>query len=55
MSPDAGLGASSPTAGLTEDRSKRLVNVEATKAAVPDRAFSGVVNGDWSAVKHITG
>jgi len=31
--------------------SKRLVNVAAAKAEVPDRAFSGVAKGDWAAVK----
>ena len=31
--------------------SRRLVNVAAAKAQVPDRAFSGVAKGDWPAVK----
>jgi hypothetical protein len=67
LSPDAGLGALSPADGLAADHwaenefggaplgdarlSKRLVNVAAAKAEVPDRAFSGVARGDWAAVK----
>lgn len=67
LSPDAGLGALNPADGLAQDRwaehefggaplgdarrSKRLVNVAAAKAEVPDRAFSGVAKGDWPAVK----
>jgi hypothetical protein len=67
LSPDAGLGALGPADGLEADRwaenefgsaplgdarlSKRLVNVAAAKADVPDRAFSGVAKGDWAAVK----
>jgi len=67
LSPDAGLGALSPVDGLEADHfaenefggaplgdarlSKRLVQVAAAKAAVPDRAFSGVAQGDWAAVK----
>jgi hypothetical protein len=31
--------------------SRRLVEVAAAKADVPDRAFSGVAEGDWAAVK----
>ena len=31
--------------------SRRLVNVAAAKAAVPERAFSGVAKGDWPSVK----
>ena len=31
--------------------SRRLVNVAAAKAAVPERAFSGVAKGDWASVK----
>jgi len=31
--------------------SRRLVQVAGAKAAVPDRAFSGVAKGDWPAVK----
>lgn len=64
---DAGLGALSPADGLDADHwaenefggaplgdvrlSKRLVNVAAAKAEVPDRAYSGVAKGDWPAVK----
>ena len=67
LSPDAGLGALRPADGLAADQwaenefggaplgdarlSKRLVNVAAAKAEAPDRAFSGVANGDWPAVK----
>jgi hypothetical protein len=67
LSPDAGLGALSPTGGLEADHwaenefggaplgdtrlSRRLVNVAASKADVPDRSFSGVAKGDWAAVK----
>ena len=67
LSPDAGLGALGPADGLETDRwaenefggaplgdvrlSKRLVNVAAAKAEVPDRAFSGVAKGDWATVK----
>ena len=67
LSPDAGLGALGPAEGLESDRwaknefggarlgdarlSKRLVNVAAAKAEVPDRAYSGVAKGDWPAVK----
>ena len=67
LSPDAGLGALSPTDGLEIGHwaqnefggaplgdarlSKRLVNVAAAKAEVPDRAFSGVAKGDWATVK----
>jgi len=67
VSPDAGLGPLGPADGLETDRwsqnefgdaplgdarlSKRLVNVAAIKAEVPDRAFSGVAKGDWPAVK----
>ena len=67
LSPDAGLGELAPAEGLETDRwaenefggaplgdvrlSRRLVNVAAAKAEVPDRAFSGVAKGDWPAVK----
>ncbi len=67
LSPDAGLGALDPAAGLEADHwaenefggaplgdarlSKRLVNVAAAKAEMPGRAFSGVAKGDWPAVK----
>jgi len=67
VSPDAGLAALGPAEGLETDRwaanefggaplgderlSKRLVEVAAAKAEVPDRAFSGVAEGDWAAVK----
>ena len=67
VSPDAGLGALGPGEGLETDRwaanefggaplgderlSKRLVEVAAAKAEAPDRAFSGVGEGDWAAVK----
>ena len=67
LSPDAGLGALGPAEGLEKERwaanefggaplgderlSKRLVGVAAAKAEVPDRAFSGVEEGNWAAVK----
>jgi len=67
VSPDAGLGPLGPAEGLETERwaanefggaplgderlSKRLVEVAAAKAEVPDRAFSGVAEGDWAAVK----
>jgi hypothetical protein len=67
LGPNAGLGALSPADGLeaghwTEHEfggaplgdarlSKRLVKVAAAKAEVPDRAFSGVAEGDWPTVK----
>ena len=67
LSPDAGLGALDIVDGLEAAHwaenefggaplgdtrlSKRLVNVAAAKAEVPDRAFSGVAKGDWAAVK----
>lgn len=67
LSANAGGGALSPTAGVAGDAwaqyefgdapfgdarlSRRLVNVAAAKAQVPDRAFSGVAKGDWPAVK----
>lgn len=67
LSPDAGRGALSPADGLEAEQwaenefggaplgdarlSKRLVSVAAAKAQVPDRAFSGVAEGDWPAVK----
>ena len=67
LSPDAGLGALSPVDGLDAEQwaenefggarlgdtrlSRRLVEVAAAKAEVPDRAFSGVAKGDWPAVK----
>lgn len=67
LSPNAGRGALTPTDGLEDDvwaeqefggaplgdarLSRRLVNVAAAKAQVPDRAFSGVAKGDWPMVK----
>jgi hypothetical protein len=67
LSPNAGQGALGPVDGLEAAHwaqnefggaplgdarlSKRLVNVAAAKAEVPDRAFSGVAKGDWAAVK----
>ncbi|MFH1185290.1 MAG: IS4 family transposase [Chloroflexota bacterium] len=67
LSANAGGAALTPTAGLEGDGwaqqefggaplgdarlSRRLVNVAAAKAQVPDRAFSGVAKGDWPAVK----
>jgi len=67
LDPNAGLSALSPADGLeaghwTEHEfggaplgdarlSKRLVRVAAAKAEVPDRAFSGVAEGDWPTVK----
>jgi len=67
LSPDAGLGPLGPGDGLDADswadnefggaplgdkrRSKRLVDVAKVKAEVPGRAFSGVAEGDWPAVK----
>ena len=67
LGPNAGLGALSPVDGLEagqwaqnefgaaplgdERLSKRLVNAAAAKAEVPGRAFSGVAEGDWPAVK----
>lgn len=67
LSPQAGGGALTPTAGLEGEAwaqhefggaplgdarlSQRLVQVAAAKAQVPDRAFSGVAQGDWPAVK----
>ena len=63
----AGLSALGPVDGLEAERwaqnefsgaplgdarlSKRLVNVAAAKAQVPDRAFSGVAKGDWATIK----
>jgi hypothetical protein len=67
LSPNAGGGPLSPTAGVEGDGwaqqefggaslgdarlSRRLVNVAAAKAHMPDRVFSGVAKGDWPAVK----
>ena len=67
LSPDAGLSALRPADGLESEHwaenefggaslgdarlSKRLVNMAAAKAEMPDRAFSGVAKGDWAAVK----
>lgn len=67
VSPNAGGAALSLTEGLEGDvwaqhefgnaplgdarLAKRLVNVAATKAEVPGRAFSGVAKGDWPAIK----
>ena len=67
LSTEAGLGSLGPADGLETDRwaenefggaslgdarlSKRLVEVAAAKAEVPDRAFSGVAEGDWAMVK----
>jgi len=62
-----GLGALSPVDGVAADQwaenefggaplgdvrlSRRLVKVAAEQAEVPDRAFSGVAQGDWASVK----
>lgn len=67
LSVNAGLGALGVKDGLERSHwarhefgdaplgdarlSQRLVNVSAAKAAVPDRAFSGVAKGDWASVK----
>ena len=67
LSPDAGRGALGPSDGLEAEHwaknefggaplgdarlSKRIVDVAAAKAEVPDRAFSGVAQGDWASVK----
>ena len=67
LSSDAGLSALSPVDGLEAGSwgekefggaplgdarlSKRLVDVAEAKAEQPDRAFSGVAQGDWPAVK----
>jgi hypothetical protein len=67
LSPNVGLGSLGPVDGLETDHwaknefggarlgdarlSKRLVSVAAEKAQVPDRAFSGVAEGDWAKVK----
>jgi hypothetical protein len=67
LSRDAGLGVLEPEDGLETEHwaqnefggaslgdirlSKRLVSVAAAKAEIPDRAFSGVVKGDWAKVK----
>ncbi len=67
LSAEAGLGALAPAEGLEgalwadnefggaplgdARLSRRLVNVAAAKATVPERAFSGVAKGDWAAVK----
>ena len=67
LSPNAGLGPLGPAEGLESDcwsenefggaqlgdarLNRRLVNVAAAKAEVPDRAFSGVAKGDWAATK----
>jgi len=67
LSAGAGRGALSPVDGLEPGHwaqnefggaplgdarlSRRLVNVAAAKAEVPDRAFSGVAKGDWPKVK----
>lgn len=67
LSVNAGLGALAETDGLESSTwaeyefgnaplgdarlSRRLVQVAGAKAAVPDRAFSGVAKGDWAAVK----
>jgi hypothetical protein len=64
---DAGRSALGPADGLETDQwaenefggaplgdarlSKRLVQVAAAKAEVPERAFSGVAKGDWPVVK----
>jgi hypothetical protein len=64
---DAGLGALGPADGQASGEwaknefgdaplgdvrlSRRLVDVAAKKAEVPDRAFSGVAKGDWASVK----
>lgn len=67
LASQAGLGALEPGDGLEGSRwaeqefggaplgdkrlSRRLVEVAAAKAEDPGRAFSGVVDGDWAAVK----
>ena len=67
LPPDAGHSALKPEEGLGIEHwaenefggaplgdarlSKRLVNVAAAKAEVPNRAFSGVAKGDWASVK----
>ena len=67
LCPNAGKGPLALTDGLESDNwaehefagaplgdartSKRLVAVAAAKAEVPDRAFTGVAKGDWSAIK----
>ncbi len=67
LNSDAGLSALSPADGLESGSwaqkefggaplgdarlSKRLVDVAAAKAEQPDRAFSGVAQGDWPSVK----
>lgn len=67
LSPDAGLDSLNPADGLETEHwaqnefggaslgdarlSRRLVNVAAAKAEVPERAFSGVAKGDWAEVK----
>ena len=64
---DAGLGALGPADGMETEHwaknefgdaplgdarlSRRLVEVAAKKAEVPDRAYSGVAKGDWASVK----
>jgi len=64
---DAGRSPLAPADGLDSDqwaenefggaplgdarRSQRLVDAAAAQAEVPDRAFSGVAEGDWPAVK----
>ncbi len=67
LSPNAGLGPLSPADGLETEHwaknefggaplgdarlSKRLVNVAAGKAGMPERAFSGVAEGNMPALK----
>ncbi len=67
LSPDVGWSALRPEDGLESEHwaenefggaplgdarlSKRLVSVAKAKGEVPDRAFSGVAEGDWPAVK----
>jgi hypothetical protein len=64
---DAGLGALGPADGIETEHwaknefgdaplgdarpSRRLVEVAAKKAEVPDRVYSGVAKGDWASVK----
>jgi len=67
LHPEDGLGRLAPQEGLEGEDwaekefggaplgdarlSKRLVSVAAAKAAEPERAFSGVAQGDWASVK----
>lgn len=67
LNPSDGLGALGPADGLETEHwaqnefggaplgdkrlGRRLVDVAAEKAEIPDRAYSGVAKGDWSKVK----